>query len=96
MSLISADVPKAQIISHQLLIEDRVRAEELDFWQDSKKLGEFLGKWKGETETRKLHKTKQFEQLKPAGEPQDRISPNQGYLRVNDSYLSSLTRQYIA
>ena len=31
--------------------------------QDSEKLGKFLGKWNGETETRKLNKAKQFEQL---------------------------------
>ena len=31
--------------------------------QDSKKLGKFLGKWKGETERGKLNRVKQFEQL---------------------------------
>ena len=31
--------------------------------QDSKKLGKFLGKWNRDTESRKLNKVKQFEQL---------------------------------
>ena len=31
--------------------------------QDSKKLGKFLGKWNGETETRKLNKARQLEHL---------------------------------
>ena len=34
--------------------------------QKSKKLGKFLGKWNGETETRKLNKAKQFKQLTPS------------------------------
>ena len=41
--------------------------DRLDLRQDSKKLGKFMGKWKGETETRKLNKTEQFELLQPAG-----------------------------
>lgn len=36
---------------------------QLFMWQDSKKLGKFLGKWNGETETRKLNQAKKFEQL---------------------------------
>ena len=31
--------------------------------QGRKQLGKFLGKWNGETETRKLNKAKQFEQF---------------------------------
>ena len=34
--------------------------------------------------------------LQSAGESQDLISPDQGHLRVNGLYLSSLTREYKA
>ena len=33
--------------------------------------------------------------FQPAGESKDLISPNQGHLRSNGLYLSSLTREYI-
>ena len=68
----------------------------VNVWQDSKELGKFLDKWNGETETRKFNKAKELSNLQPAGESQDLISPNQGHLRVNGSYLSSLTREYRA
>ena len=35
----------------------------LEMRQDSRKLGKCLGKWNGETETRKLDKVKQFQQF---------------------------------
>lgn len=44
--------------------------------QDSKKLGRFLGKWNGETKSN-------LNNLQPAGELKDLISPNQGHLRAN-------------
>lgn len=37
-------------------------------WQNSKKLGKVLGKWDGETDTRKLNESKQFEQLTASSE----------------------------
>ena len=44
--------------------------------QDSKNLEKFLGKWNRETETRKLNKANNLNNLQPAGESQDLIFPN--------------------
>ena len=62
--------------------------------QESKKLGEFLGKWNGETEARLLKAN--LSNLQALGGSQDLSFRNRGHVRANGLYLSSLTREHTA
>lgn len=53
-----------------------------------------MGKWNGESETRKLNMAEQFEKLTASLRITDFIFPNQEHWRESGLYISSLTREY--